>query len=177
MIKKTEFRDVLLADAGRVVGATDARYTAVIGERPAGPTVGVADAQRAHMTGFLRIDLPFDAYRGFAPGTGSRWDYGGTSTIDGSKLAPESARTVFADYDFPGALTPAFDANPDFKIIIATGIYDMLTTVGPARLLAANPAWPGSRVSVREYAGGHAFYSDAAAFECFARDLRLFLGD
>ncbi|MGH8221761.1 MAG: S10 family serine carboxypeptidase-like protein [Woeseiaceae bacterium] len=174
MISKSRFRRELLRDQGLVVGATDARYTAPADseEGPASPTQGVAEVQRAHMLEFLRVTLPMEEYRAFAPGTGSRWDYGGTSTLDGSKLAPDTVRTVFADYDYPGALVPAFEANEDFRVMIATGIYDLLTTVGPARLLASDPDYPEGRVEMHEYIGGHAFYSNDGEFERLANDIR-----
>lgn len=176
-MKKTRFRQALLADRGLVMGATDARYTAPADgdSPPPSPTQGVAEVQLEHMQEFLDITLPMDEYRGFAPGTGSAWDYGGTSTIDGSKLAPDTVRTVFADFDYPGAITPAFEANDEFRIMIATGIYDLLTTVGPARLLAAHPDYPVDRVVMHEYAGGHAFYSSPEAFEQLANDIRRFV--
>jgi hypothetical protein len=59
--------------------------------------------------------------------------------------------------------------------MIATGIYDLLTTVGPARLLASHPGYPGDRVVLREYAGGHAFYSNPEEFERLADDIRRFI--
>lgn len=177
MISKSRFRSELLRDGGLVIGATDARYTAAAdsAQAPASPTQGVADVQRANMAEFLQITLPADEYRGFAPGTGSSWDYGGSSTLDGSKLAPEIVRTIFADYDFPAALVPAFEANDKFRVMIATGIFDLLTTVGPARLLASNPAYPADRVEMHEYVGGHAFYSNDGEFERLANDIRHFI--
>lgn len=177
VMKKTQFRRELLADRGLVVGATDARYTAPADSEtgPASPTRGVDEVQLEHMRQFLGVTLPKEEYRGFAPGTGNRWDYGGTSTIDGSELAPDTVRTVFADFDYPGAIGPAFEANGDFRIMIATGIYDLLTTVGPARLLASHPGYPGDRVVLREYAGGHAFYSNPEEFERLADDIRRFI--
>lgn len=177
MMKKTQFRSELLADRGLVVGATDARYSASADAEtgPASPTRGVTDVQLEHMQEFLGITLPMEEYRSFALGTGNHWDYGGTSTIDGSNLAPDTIRTVFADFDYAGAITPAFEANGDFRLMIATGIYDLLTTVGPARLLASYPEYPDGRVDVHEYAGGHAFYANPDEFERLADDIRRFL--
>jgi hypothetical protein len=178
MIKKSQFRNELLSDRGLVLGATDARYTAPVdGEQvPANPVQGVPEVQLEHMQYFLGITLPMDQYRGFAPGTGNHWDFGGTSTLDGSKLAPDTIRTVFADFDYAGAITPAFEANKAFRVMIATGIYDLLTTVGPARLLASNPAYPGNRIEMHDYVGGHAFYASDDDFERLADDLRKFVG-
>ena len=174
---KPAFRRELLQDEGRVLGANDARYTAAADaeEGPVNPTAGVSAVHREHMAAFLGVDLPPDEYRPFAPAAFAEWGWGGTSTLDGSPAPPGALRTVFADFDYPGALLPAFEAREDFRIFIATGIYDTLTTVGPARLLAAHPAYPEARVALEEYPGGHAFYADDDAFVRLADDLRAFL--
>lgn len=176
-IKKPRFRRELLRDEGRVLAAADARYSAPADaeEGPASPTSGVADVHREHMAAFLGVGLPLDEYRGFAPDSFAKWGWGGTSTLDGSKAPPGALRTVFADFDYPGALLPAFAANEGFRILIATGIYDTLTTVGPARLLASHVDYPGERVAIGEYRGGHAFYSNDEDFERLTDDLRAFL--
>ena len=178
MIKKSQFRSELLRDRGLVIGATDARYTAPADSEqgPSNPTQGVPEVQLEHMQNFLGITLPMEQYRGFAPDTGNQWDYGGTSTLDGSELAPDTIRTVFADFDFPRVIAPAFEANEEFRVMIATGIYDLLTTVGPARLLASNPAYPANRIEMHDYVGGHAFYASDDDFERLANDVRTFAG-
>ena len=86
-----------------------------------------------------------------------------------------SKRSIFGDFDYPGEIKRAFDANDSFRIMIATGIYDTLTTVGPARLLAATPGYPGDRIDMYDYIGGHAFYSNDAEFERLANDVRSFV--
>jgi carboxypeptidase C (cathepsin A) len=176
-IRKSEFRRKLLEDEGRVLGMTDARYTTATdsGDGPAEPTRGVPEVQQRHMKEFLGVDLPWDQYRAMAPDAFNEWDWGGTSTLDGSAAPPGARRTVFADFDYPGALVPAFDANDGFALMIATGIYDTQTTVGPARLLASDTRYPRDRVVQREYEAGHTFYAYSAAFERLANDIRQFI--
>jgi Serine carboxypeptidase len=176
-IKKPAFRRELLKEQGLVLGSGDARYTAAADADggPANPTEGVAPVHREHLENFLGVTLPPDEYRGFAPDTGDNWDYGGWTTLGGGKVPAGSRRSIFADYDYPGEIQRAFDASSQFHVMIATGIYDTLTTVGPARLLAATPGYPGECIEMHEYVGGHAFYSNAAEFERLANDVRNFV--
>jgi carboxypeptidase C (cathepsin A) len=176
-INKPTFRRELLKEQGLVLGAADARYVAAAdGETgPANPTQGVAEAFRQHLTEFLGVTLPADEYRGFALDIAMNWDYEGWTTLGGGKVPRGSKRSIFADFDYPGEIRHAFDADPDFRVMIATGIYDTLTTVGPARMLAATPGYPADRIVMLEYAGGHAFYSNDAEFERLANDVRLFV--
>jgi len=177
LINKPTFRRELLKDQGLVLGSADARYTAIAGgeDGPASPTQGVLEAFQEHLQEFLGVTLPLDEYRAVAPDTGSNWDYGGWTTLGGGKVPAGSRRSLFADFDYPGEIKRAFDASKDFRVMIATGIYDTLTTVGPARLLAATPGYPGDRIDMYEYVGGHAFYSNDAEFERLANDVRKFV--
>ncbi len=177
IIKKPTFRRELLKDQGLVLGSGDARYAAAVDDEngPASPTQGVAEAFREHLQEFLGITLPLDEYRGSAPDTGRNWDYDGWTTLGGGKVPRGSKRSIFGDFDYPGEIKRAFDANESFRIMIATGIYDTLTTVGPARMLAATPGYPGGRIDMHDYVGGHAFYSNDAEFNRLADDVRKFV--
>ncbi len=175
-IDKGTFRRELLKAEGLVLASNDARYVSPAGaQAPGDPAVqGVADAHRRHLTEFLGAGAQADAYRAFAPDAGD-WDYGGWTTIGGRKVGPGAARSVFADYDWTGEINKAFVANPSFRLMIATGVYDTLTTAGPARMLADDVHLPGEGISLHEYEGGHSFYSNEAEFERLADDLRRFL--
>jgi hypothetical protein len=177
IISKTTFRRELLKDAEFILGAGDARYTAAADDEdgPASPTRGVGNAFREHLQNFLRVTLEPDEYRSFAQDTGANWDYAGWTTLSGEKVPRGSRRSIFADFDYPGEIKHAFDASDSFRIMIATGIYDMLTTVGPARLLAATPGYPGDRIVMHDYVGGHAFYASDDDFERLANDVRKFV--
>ncbi len=177
VIKKSTFTRELLKDRGLVIGSGDARYTAPADdeELPTNPVSGVPEAIKAHLREFLGVEFPLDEYRAVAPDTGRNWDYVGWTTLGGGKVEPGSKRSIFADYDHPGEIKRAFKANSKFRIFIATGIYDTLTTVGPARLLAATPGFPESGVEMHDYVGGHAFYSNDKEFERLANDLRNFI--
>lgn len=177
VIKKSTFTRELLKDDGLVLGMSDARYTAAADDEagPANPSSGAPEVMRIHMREFLGVDIPLEEYRAMAPDSGRDWDYVGWTTLGGRKVAPGSKRSIFADFDYPGVIKDAFEANEQFRVFIATGIYDTLTTVGPARLLAATPGYPDDRVEAHEYIGGHAFYSNDEDFARLADDLRKFL--
>jgi len=174
--KQTFGRELLKAE-GRTIGTADARYTAAVDdpEGPAIPTRGVPAAFRNHLRSFLGVTLPIEEYRSAAPDIGQYWDYEGWSTLDGSRTPRGARRSIFADFDYPGELGRAFEAGDSFRVMIATGIYDTLTTAGPARLLAATPGYPVDRISLHEYVGGHAFYSNDAEFERLTDDVRQFV--
>ena len=177
IIDKHTFGLELLKGKSRVIGQGDARYTAAVDdpEGPASPTRGVPIAFRNHLRNFLAVTLPVEEYRSLAPDIGQYWDYEGWSTLDGSKTPRGARRSIFADFDYPGELGRAFEASDSFRLMIATGIYDTLTTTGPARLLAANPGYPRDRIVLYEYVGGHAFYSNDAEFERLAGHVRSFV--
>lgn len=177
IIDKQTFGRELLKDEGRSIGTADARYTAAVDdpEGPASPTRGVPIAFRNHLRNFLGITLPTDEYRSYAPDIGQYWDYEGWSTLDGSRSPRGARRSIFADFDYPGELQRVFEANDSFRLMIATGIYDTLTTTGPSRLLAATSGYPVDRIVLYEYVGGHAFYSNDAEFGRLADDVRRFV--
>lgn len=177
LITKASFRSELLDSEGLVLGSNDARYTAPAGgeRRPASPTQGVGDVHRTHMHNFLGVTMDFDQYFPLAPVEFGEWDWSGTTTLGYRKSPPGTRSHIFADFDYPGALVPAFAASDQFRIFIATGYFDTLTTVGPARLLAYDVDFPADRVVMRDYAGGHAFYSNDAEFARLANDVRKFV--
>ena len=66
-------------------------------------------------------------------------------------------------------------AQPDFRLMIGTGIYDTTTTIGPARYLVARVGFPDERVAMRDYDGGHMAYTNEAALKALTDDVRAFL--
>ena len=72
-------------------------------------------------------------------------------------------------------LEAAFEANPEFRLMIGTGRYDLTTTIGPARYLADQIQAGGGHVETHEYEGGHMSYTNPEALEAFAGDLRAFI--
>lgn len=171
IITKVDFVGELLKDQGQVVGMYDARYAgpaAAPGQRPADPFVKVMDMVQPslleHLTKTLGVTLPAGDYRMAAPET-RNWDWSRTSGIGGP----------FDDYDYQANFGLALKANPKFRLMIGTGLYDTTTTVGPARYLKAKGVLPPDRVLLREYEGGHMAYTNEDALKALSDDVRAFV--
>lgn len=171
VITKVAFATELLKDKGLMLATYDARYTGPApkaGERPVDPFAKVGDMVAPllseHLTQNLAVTLPMSEYRPFAPDTRG-WLYNPTSGAGGP----------FNDYDYPAMIGEAFAANPKFRLMVGTGIYDLTTTVGPARYLAAQGYFPADRISQKTYEGGHMAYTNEAALEAFTSDVRAFV--
>ena len=166
-ITKIAFLRELLKDQNQLLGMYDARYVGpapAAGQRPADPfaavTAAIQPAMLAHYE-TLGVTWPASEYRGQAPNTGG-WAWNGT-------LGPGGP---FLDYDYQARIGAAFAANPKFRLMIGTGIYDLTTTVGPARYLVTKSDWPRERVFQRQYVGGHMAYTHEPSLKAFTGDIR-----
>lgn len=167
-ITKIAFARELLKDQGLILGTYDARYVGPApkaGERPVDPfgkvVAAIQPAMKAHYVGPLGVTLPMADYRGSAPETGT-WTWNGT-------LGPGGP---FLDFDYPARMSEAFRVNPKFRLMVGTGIYDLTTTVGPARYLVTRSDYPRDRVIQRQYEGGHMAYTHAPSLTAFTADIR-----
>lgn len=171
MITKVDFVTELLKDKGLMLGTYDARYVGPApkaGERAIDPFAKVGDMVAPllaeHLAKNLKVTLPMSEYRALAPDTRG-WFYNPTSGAGGP----------FNDYDYPAMIGEAFAVNPKFRLMVGTGIYDLTTTVGPARYLAAQGYFPKDRVSQKTYEGGHMAYTNEPALKAFTSDVRAFV--
>ena len=167
-ITKVAFLRELLKAEGQVVGMYDARYVGPApkpGERGADPfapaIAPILPMMWEHLSRNLGVTWPVADYRPQAPDTHT-WTWGGT-------LGPGGP---FLDYDYPSRIGPAFRANPRFRLMIGTGIYDLTTTVGPARYMVTKSDWPRERVFQRQYVGGHMAYTHVPSHRAFTDDIR-----
>ena len=170
-ITKIAFLRELLKDTNQLVGMYDARYVGPApgaGQRPSdpfGPVIAtIQPAMLSHYAETLGVTWPAADYRGQAPNTGG-WAWNGT-------LGPGGP---FLDYDYQARIGPAFTANPKFRLMIGTGIYDLTTTVGPARYMVTKSDWPRDRVIQREYVGGHMAYTHEPSLKAFTGDIRAWI--
>jgi carboxypeptidase C (cathepsin A) len=165
VITKPAFRKELLKDQGLVVGNYDARYVGPPGPDPfAKVDAMVRPALEQHLTGFLGVTRPVADYRSFAPDTGD-WSWSPTGGMGGP----------FNDFDYQRNFAQALKAEPAFRLMIGTGLYDTTTTVGPARYLKAQGDLPQDRVTLRDYEGGHMAYTNEEALKAFTADVRSFV--
>jgi carboxypeptidase C (cathepsin A) len=168
VITKIQFLQELFRAEGRVLGMYDARYVSEplkAGARPSDPFAKVIapiePMVRKHLAEDLGVTWPMTEYRAVAPGA-SAWTWAPT-------LGPGGP---FLDYDYQARIGPAFAANPAFRLMIGTGIFDLTTTVGPARYMVAQSDWPRERVFQRQYFGGHMAYTHEASHKAFTDDIR-----
>jgi len=167
-ITKEQFRVELLRASGRVLGRYDARYTAPRAA-DAGETIGpdafsaVSGLYAKAVIGQLaRIGVADPAaYRVLAPGDGD-WRYG-------------SGDSPFNDWPFMARLEQAMAAEPDLRLFVGAGLYDLTTTVGAADYLFAQSSLAPARYRNRRYPAGHVAYSDDMSWAMLMRDLRGFL--
>ena len=64
--------------------------------------------------------------------------------------------------------------NPDLRVFVASGYYDLVTTPADARAQLEAANLPAERVRYEDYASGHMLYLGGTA-DAFADDLREFL--
>jgi len=167
-ISKEQFRVELLRSAGQVLGRYDARYTAPRAA-DAGETVGpdafseVSDLYGKAVIGqFARIGVHDPArYRVITRFEGE-WAYG-------------AGDSPFNDWPFMARLEAAMAANPQLRLFVGTGLYDLTTTVGAADYLLAQSSLAPDRFRNERYPAGHVAYSDDASWRKLVADIRLFL--
>jgi carboxypeptidase C (cathepsin A) len=171
VLNKVEFTRRLFEADRKIVATYDARYTGPApapGSRAVDPfgkvTSSIQPLLRSYLTGTLNVTLPLDEYRDLAPNA-QNWVYTPTGGAGGP----------FWDYDYQAALVQAFNAKSTFRLMIGTGMYDLTTTIGPARYLVATSDFPSDRVFLRQYEGGHMAYTNEPALAAFTRDVRAFI--
>jgi carboxypeptidase C (cathepsin A) len=173
VITNVEFARELLKSRGLILGTYDARYTGPApkaGEKAIDPFAKVEAATipmlQAYFKNALDVTFSMSDYRESVPPDAAKdWKYTPTSGTGGP----------FSDYDYPAALDAAFAANPKFRLVIGTGIYDLTTTLGPARYLVAQSHYPADRVFLRQYEGGHMAYTNESALVAFTSDIRAWI--
>lgn len=167
-ISKEQFRVELLRDEGKVLGRYDARYTAprpvdasdVVGPDAFSP---VSDLYGKAVLGQLaRIGVADPAdYRVIVRFPGD-WAYG-------------AGDSPFNDWPFMAQLEKNMAANPELRLFVGTGLFDLTTTVGATDYLFAQASLPTERYHNARYPAGHVAYSDDASWHQLVTDIRAFL--
>ena len=161
----------LLRSERRTVGRLDARFKG-IDESAAGETpdfdpslAAIRPPYTAAFNTYVRTDLNYksDLHYYILGGGIGQWDWG-------------SAASGFPDVS--GALREAFAKNPEMKLFVASGYYDLATpyfaTDYTLAHLGLEPEERG-RVTTREYAAGHMMYIHAGELARLKRDVAAFL--
>lgn len=164
-VSKNQYRGLLLADQGQVLGANDGRYLA-----RADPSGKLPDASGRI---YPYVFSAFDAYardalkvRGdyqyIVASPAQNWNYGG-------------AASPFSDWPFMASINKAMTAYPRLRIMVGTAYHDTLTTTGAAEYAVAQSGWPRERVTVNYYQGGHMFYTIEASLKKMSADMHAFI--
>lgn len=167
-----EYSKLLLRTEGRRIGLYDARYTLALagaGSDPVADDPAMGQYVPAYVGAWsdyarreLGIDLaePYEAIS-FRTVNG-QWDYGfGPGVPFGRNFAAD--------------LATAMNHNPNLRVMIGTGYYDLVTTIGAAEYTAAHVAMPPDRVVFHEYESGHMPYLGDASRRQLAADIRHFV--
>ncbi len=167
-LSKERFRVELLRGEGVVLGRYDARYTA-----PRAPDAGLTVGPDAFS--------PVSALYGTAMvseltsrGVPGAENYRVIARTDG-EWAYGSGDSPFNDWPFMATVEQAMERDPNFRLFIGTGLYDLTTTVGAADHLIAQSDADRERIVDRVYRAGHVAYSDDKSWQQMIGDIRMFI--
>jgi carboxypeptidase C (cathepsin A) len=161
----------LLRDQRRTVGRIDSRYKGIDDNASDAtpeydPSIAATrPPYTATFNQYVRAELGYKTdlpYYILGGGIGP-WDWG-------------SARAGFPDVS--GALREAFSKNPDMKLFVASGHYDLATPYFATKYtldhLGLEPE-ERARVTTREYEAGHMMYVDSGELAKLKQDVSAFL--
>ena len=169
-VDEREFAKLLLVGAGLEIGMYDSRYTLPSAQSGNDP---VADdpAMTRYVPGFvaafnqmLRDDLDVRLAR---PYLAIYWK-------DLLQSWNWQRRAISPDQSYAEDIAIAMRRNPDLRVFVASGYYDLVTTPADARAQLEAANLPAERVRYEDYASGHMLYLGGTA-DAFADDLREFL--
>lgn len=180
-ISKPAFRARLLRERGLALGSNDSRYTSPATDDAAGESP--IDATSTHLMPRYALglqqwlaevfdDLDAGGYRFFDPVAAQHWDW----TDSGARRMRFMGQpSPFDTYPYPAKLSRWMKQAPEARLMIGTGVYDSLTTVGAADHLVRQWDLPRDRVVQHWYEGGHMMYSVPAVADTLNDDLRAFI--
>ncbi len=174
-VSTDRFRRELLRDRGLVVGRLDTRYTGTepddVGEVPSGDPMGsgIAGAYVASFKGYLRSELGVETDREYvimSPEAGMNWK------------RQEEPWAAFQGYlDVAPHLARGMADNPDLRVFIANGLYDIATTFFGAEHNVRRSTMDLSRVTMINYPAGHMMYVNHPTLDDLNEDLLEFVED
>lgn len=195
-LRVAAFRDSLLREEKMEVGQYDSRFTLPL-VASARQAVSDDPAMAQYTPAFIvagniyfreelkaDFDVPYVAIEWAR--ANMIWDYGrgpglGAGPGPRDTTASDTARaqsgrpTPVRDQNFSNDLARAMRRNPDLRLFIGTGYYDLTTTIGAARELLARSPIDQNRVLLRDYESGHMPYLGAESLKQIATDVRQFI--
>jgi carboxypeptidase C (cathepsin A) len=165
-LRVQDFRGQLLRDEGLLLGRYDSRET---------QEAAAFDGKRDWETAMMGITANMNEYASRVLRVTGVGDY--------VTLVPDPGFGESWRYIEPPAptldviLTEQMRANPNLRLMVPLGIFDMTSSVGSTELIFSQLDISADRVKLRYYPGGHVFYSDLASLKAFTSDVRAFVGN
>lgn len=170
------FAKELLRDKGRAIGLLDARYTIdEIDDLAADPAADAADiaisaAFKAALMDYMRRDLGVDWERLYLapadPELGDLWRW--RPVPDDEAWEPQPVNTA-------RDLATALRNNPDLRVFVASGYYDLITPFFDAEYTLNRHDIDVDRIDYRYYEGGHMMYVNEPSRTRLLEDTRHFI--
>lgn len=175
-VSATRFAKELLRDQGLAVGRLDSRYTRDeiddTGAEPARDAASdaISGAYKASLLAYLHSELKVDWDRKYlAPADdelGKNWRY--RTASDKTYWEPAYVNTA------PG-LSKALRRNPELRVLVASGYYDLVTPFFDAEYTLARHGIQRDRVTFTYYEGGHMMYVHEPSRTKLLEDVREFM--
>ena len=172
-VSTDRFRRELLRDRGLVVGRLDTRYTGTepdaVGEVPSGDPMaaGISGAFVAGFQHYARGELGVEVDREYvvmSSEAGKHW------------RRPEQQWPAFQGHvDVMPHLAKGMADNPDLRVFVASGYFDIATTFYAAEYNVARSTMDRDRVVIRNYPAGHMMYVHRPTLVELSADLREFV--
>jgi carboxypeptidase C (cathepsin A) len=172
------FEAELLRDQGKIVGRLDARFTG-----PAGDTLGarpshdpqstaISSAYTSAFNSYLRGELGYDGDREYVPSGATRnWNWG---RLRGGGVFGRGGGTPNVTPD----LARAMKRNPDLKVLLVNGIYDLATPYFAAVWSIEQMGLPPelrANIERADFAAGHMMYVEESLLPQWREDVGGFI--
>lgn len=170
------FQKELLRDEGLAIGRLDGRYYGDedddVAERP---TLGDASSYKtssaytAALNHYFADELKIDMPRPYLTSNrklGGKWKWRPGNS--GGGWEPSYVNTT-------RSLSKSMRRNPEMKVLVACGYYDLITPFFDAEYTFSRNGFPIDRIKLTYYEGGHMMYNHQPDFDQLAKDIRAFL--
>ncbi len=174
-VETSRFLKELLRDRGQTLAVHDTRFLGK-DEDDAGETValdpflfGIAGPFVSAMNNYLSTDLGVkieEPYKTFSIEAAQSWKRAGDSN------------GVFDGFLHNGSnLSAAASTNKDFRLFVASGLHDLTTTFYGSEYIFNHTGIDKSRITLKNYYGGHMMYLYGPSLEQLVNDIGKFISD
>ena len=173
-----EFEAELLRDEGRIVGRLDARFTGpagdVLGVRPSHDpqSSAISSAYTSAFNSYLRGELGYDGDREYVPSGATRnWNWG---RLRGGGVFGRGGGTPNVAPD----LARAMQRNPELKVLLVNGLYDLATPYFAAMWSVEQMGLPPdlrANIERADFAAGHMMYVEETLLPQWRQDVGGFI--